>query len=491
MIRRPPRSTLSSSSAASDVYKRQVLCIIDLPGFEGERAAQRCVGLLLYASFLWATNPIPAHITALSIPLLAVLLRVCCVPTDPDSSALLPYNVDIHVNNTHTVLGAKEAASMLSSSMFDPVILLFLGGFAIAGALDRYNISNRIAAFLLSSAGTRPSRVLLVLLVMGLIFSGFMSNVAAAVLVTSIISPMVQALSNQTQWPQMALLGVAFSCNIGGMVTPIASPQNLIAVLQIRNVKGSVSFAEWTGFALPSCLVVLGLCWIILRNMFKTNLPCGIEFRQEAPPPVSKKEIFVGGVVGATIVMWILFDPLKSTFGNIGIIAVIPVVIFFGFDLLTKEDFDKLPWNVIILMGGGLALGTAVETSGLLQKIADAVENALKGQGLWIVMVTFNFLMAITANFISSTVSAIIFLPLIAKVGASIGHVNALTVTACMMTSGAMGLPVSSFPNANAYSIRKKDGASGFISNSDLIKSGFLMTGVVFVVIHTCLLYTS
>eukprot|EP00656_Telonema_subtile_P045333 TRINITY_DN51590_c0_g1_i2.p2 TRINITY_DN51590_c0_g1~~TRINITY_DN51590_c0_g1_i2.p2 ORF type:complete len:142 (+),score=22.89 TRINITY_DN51590_c0_g1_i2:85-510(+) len=124
------------------------------------------------------------------------------------------------------------------------------------------------------------------------------------------------------------------------------------------------------------------------------------------------------------------------------------------------------------------------ETSGLLQKIASSVEDALAGQPLWVVMFTFNCIMAITANFISSTVSAIIFLPLIAKVGASIGHINALTVTACMMTSGAMGLPVSSFPNANTYSIRKRDGA-GFISNIDLVKSGFAMTGVVLVAIHT------
>ena len=145
------------------------------------------------------------------------------------------------------------------------------------------------------------------------------------------------------------------------------------------------------------------------------------------------------------------------------------MVILFGFGFLSKEDFDNLPWNVIILMGGGLALGTvssgklsgadcctqAVETSGLLQKIATTVENALDGQPLWVVMFVFNCIMAVTANFISSTVSAIIFLPLIAKVavsviaqkissvvtqvGASIGHINALTVTACMMTSGAMG----------------------------------------------------
>ena len=137
------------------------------------------------------------------------------MPKDPDSATLLPWNTDKQPGD---VLDAKAAASVLSSSMFDPVILLFLGGFAIAAALDRYHISSRIATVLLSSAGTRPSRVLLSLLIMGVLFSAFMSNVAAAVLVSSIITPMAKSLPENTQWPQMALLGVAFSCNIGGMV---------------------------------------------------------------------------------------------------------------------------------------------------------------------------------------------------------------------------------------------------------------------------------
>ena len=322
-----------------------------------------CLGLLLYASFLWATNPIPAHITALSIPLLAVLLRVCCIPKDPDSSTLLPWDV-INGNDYKPgdALEAKAAASVLSSSMFDPVILLFLGGFAIAAALDRYHISSRIASFVLSSAGTRPSRVLLALLVMGVFFSAFMSNVAAAVLVSSIITPMAQSLPGHTEWPQMALLGVAFSCNIGGMVlfypllplslislnsalqvTTIASPQNIIAVLAIHDAgvsplvtrthiphrviypgwQGTISFMEWTGFALPSCIAITAICWVVLRLMFKTNLPQGIEFNsdsaQQKLPPVTKKDIVVGVVVFGTILLWCLFDSLKDTFGNIGI----------------------------------------------------------------------------------------------------------------------------------------------------------------------------
>jgi len=161
----------------------------DVPGFHGKAEARRCLGLLLFVAIMWAGNPIPAHVTALTVPFLTVILRVIRIPATSDAGSLIPYS--LHNRTEHppgTPIEASQAASIIAGSMFDPVIFLFLGGFAIAAALDKYQLSGRIAAALLSRAGTRPSRILLALLFMGVIFSGFMSNVAATVNSSSIRS---------------------------------------------------------------------------------------------------------------------------------------------------------------------------------------------------------------------------------------------------------------------------------------------------------------
>lgn len=224
--------------------------------------------------------------------------------------------------------------------------------------------------------------------------------------------------------------------------------------------------------------------------MLKTNLPDGItsSFEPEEGSPeaagLGMKEYFVLVVIAGTITIWVCFDSLSDTFGNIGVAALIPVLVFFGSGLLSKGDFDSLPWNVIILMGGGLALGTAVQTSGLLDIVASKISSAMDGKSLWVVLLVFNLVVAVTANFISSTVSAIIFLPLIANIGLANNHVNALCISAAVMTSGAMGLPVSSFPNANAYAITREDGTC-FLGNRDFVVSGFTMTVIVLTILST------
>jgi len=284
------------------------------------------------------------------------------------------------------------------------------------------------------------------------------------------------------------------------MVTPIASPQNLIAIIAIRGPGGgSVSFVEWCGFGIPLAMVWVFCIWFVLRSNYKTNLPEGIEAsfepemtedEQGTSPAAAEKsgfdgtELFIMLVITGTILMWIVFDSLSETFGNIGIVALIPVIVFFGTGLLSKEDFDALPWNVIILMGGGLALGTAVQSSGLLDLVANAISSAMEGRSVWLVMLVFNAVVGIVANFVSSTVSAIIFLPLIAKVGLQVNHVNTLCISAALMTSGAMGLPVSSFPNANAYAISWGNGKP-MLENGDYLLSGFTMTAIVYVTLAT------
>ena len=132
-----------------------------------------------------------------------------------------------------------------------------------------------------------------------------------------------------------------------------------------------------------------------------------------------------------------------------GTIAIIPIVLFFGTGILTKEDFNNFLWTIIILAAGGLALGKAVSSSGLLHTIAGAITANVKGMGLYGVFVVFASLILVVATFISHTVAALIVLPLVHQVGAGMKepYPNILVMGSVLMCSAAMGLPTSGFPN--------------------------------------------
>lgn len=136
-----------------------------------------------------------------------------------------------------------------------------------------------------------------------------------------------------------------------------------------------------------------------------------------------------------------------------GVIAIIPILLFFGTGILTKEDFNNFLWTIIILAAGGLALGKAVNSSGLLHTIANGITDRVEGLSLYGVMCAFAALIAVVATFISHTVAALIILPLVAQVGDGMPdpHPNLLVMGSVLMASAAMGLPTSGFPNMSEF----------------------------------------
>ena len=204
--------------------------------------------------------------------------------------------------------------------------------------------------------------------------------------------------------------------------------------------------------------------------------------------------IFIVGVAVTTIFLWVIFDQVQHIFGHIGIVGLLPIITFGASGYITKVDFNAMPWDVLVLIGGGLSLGLAVESSGLLIAIGDKLTHALSTD-LGVVLLAFSTLVAILANFISSTVAAVILLPLVATVGQSIGHPKLLVVLCAFMTSGAMGLPVSSFPNANSMAVGvscgsgKPEGAGdqamGLLRTGDYVRTGFPMAALVLVLVNT------
>ncbi|CAG9956159.1 unnamed protein product [Clonostachys rosea f. rosea IK726] len=427
---------------------------------------QNCLALLVFVSLLWATETIPLFVTSLLIPFLSVLLNVV---RDEGSG------------KHHHRLNSKDATTAIFAAMWTPVIMLLLGGFTLAAALSKCKIDKRLATLILSKAGTQPRTVLIANMFVAAFASMLISNVAAPVLCYSIIEPMLRTLPSDSDMTKALIIGIALASNVGGMLSPIASPQNVIAM---GIMQPPPTWIQWFFIVIPVGAISLVLIWLLLLITFRPGRGISIAPIRAVKEQFTGVQWFVSFVTFATIALWCASHQLENVFGDMGVIAIIPIVLFFGIGILTKEDFNNFPWTIIILAAGGLSLGKAVRSSGLLHTVAGIVTAKVEGMSLYGVLVVFSTLILVIATFISHTVAAVIFLPLVYDVGAAmeLPHPNLLVMAGVLMCSAAMGLPTSGFPNMTA--IMKEDPAGHrylqvkhFISRG--VPSSFITLAVV------------
>lgn len=248
------------------------------------------------------------------------------------------------------------------------------------------------------------------------------------------------------------LLGIALAANMGGAASPIASPQNLIA---LQNMSPTPGWGIWFFVALPVCIISILLIWLLLVVTFQPGRNTTIVPIRPMKDKFTGIQWFISVVTLATIVMWCFSHQMQPVFGDMGVIAIIPMVLFFGTGILTKEDFNNFLWTIIILAAGGLALGKAVNSSGLLHTIANGITARVEHMSLYGVLLVFAALIGVVATFISHTVAALIVLPLVQQVGQNLDepHPNLLVMGSVLMASAAMGLPTSGFPNMSALAL--------------------------------------
>lgn len=208
-------------------------------------------------------------------------------------------------------------------------------------------------------------------------------------------------------------------------------------------------WGAWFFVALPVCIISILLIWLLLLVTFQPGKNTTIVPIRPMKDKFTGVQWFISGVTITTIVLWCVTHQLEHIFGDMGVVAIIPIVLFFGTGILTKEDFNNFLWTIIILAAGGLSLGKAVSSSGLLHTIAGQITQKVEGLSLYSVLVVFAALILVMATFISHTVTALIMLPLVHQVGKSMDdpHPNLLVMASAFMCSAAMGLPTSGFPN--------------------------------------------
>jgi len=416
-------------------------------------AADRCLALLVLTSFLWATEALPLYVTSLGVAPAAVMLRVFLAPDGKP-------------------LHAGDAAHAVMAAMGDQVIMLIICVYSLAAALSKLGL-DKVAATAVLSRVRRPSSVLLTVMLLAVFLSMWVSNVASPVLLNSVVLPVLRGLPpSSNHFVQCILLGVAIASNIGGMPSPIASPQNAVALGQLKGLH-EVSFIEWMAATLPQCIIMVLAAHAVLMAWFRpgdVTLPLIPRHTERFEWP----HYLVITTLLVTVGLW-CYKPTLAVAGADGLVAVLPILVFFGTGILTKEDFNNLPWNVVYLVAGGIALGAAVQSSTLLSLVAGALHYFLRHSSLWQVFAVFAIFMSLVSNAISHTVSALIVLPVIAEVGASVGHPRLLVMGSVLACSGAMALPVSSFPNMASVSVENETGKR-YLHASDVIKLGTPMT---------------
>ncbi|PLW24697.1 hypothetical protein PCASD_07555 [Puccinia coronata f. sp. avenae] len=453
---------------------------------------RNCLAMLVFVVVLWTSEALPLFVTGMFVPLLVIVLRVLRDKT-----------------NNNERMDSSHAAVVVFGQMFNPTIVLLLGAFTLAAVLSKHNIDKVMAAKLLSLAGTKPRAVLFAYMAVTCFASMWISNVAAPVLSYSLAQPILRTIPTRSPYTRSLILGIALAADIGGQASPIASPQNLIA---LSYMDPPPSWIVWFSIGIPISALTIVSTWAILTWSYerefsyskgafdleeedpellhlaprsKNNEP--IVYIKPIPTPkdsFSFSQWFILIVSFLTILLWCFENLFHGYFGDMGVIALLPMIIFFGSGLLRKSDFDNFPWSIVFLAMSGIALGKSVLSSGLLDDMDVLIERVLKGLTLWPITIIFGFLVLLISTFISHTVASVLLIPIAFEIGNSMSpnHARLLIFLTTFICSTGMGLPVSSFPNQTAVNLEDEFGTR-YLSSKDFLKYGLLSSLFGFLII--------
>lgn len=423
---------------------------------------QRVAAIFIFAAVFWILEPIPIYATSILIIVFELIIL------SSDGLIFLRGEGD----NFGVMLSYKE----IMATMASPIILLFLGGFFLAMAATKYRLDVNLARVLLSPFGSNPKWVMLGLMLITAFFSMFMSNTATTAMMLSLLVPVLALFDKNHPARTAFALSIPLAANLGGIGTPIGTPPNVIALKYLTG-PNAVSFSEWMAFGVPFALVALLIGWALLQYFYPMK-DAEVDLKIKGKFLKTNKAYIVYVTFALTILLW-LTDFLHGM--NSYIVAMIPVGVFLSFDIINKEDLKNISWDVLWLVSGGIALGMALEKSGLANNI---VSNIPFGElSVYLVLGLACFLSALMANFMSNTATANLLLPLIAALGTSlaglesIGGPKILILGVTLSASLGMALPISTPPNALAH-------ASGEIQTKDMARigtiMGFIGLGLVF-----------
>ncbi len=449
-------------------------------------------GPVLFLAILAMPAPADMSAEALRVSAVALLMAAWWISEalPIPATALLPIVL-------FPVLGVMKTGEV-TASYGHPLIFLFVGGFFIAMAMEKCNLHERIALHVIRRVGTSPARLVFGFMVATAFLSMWISNTATSMMMLPIGLAVVReartllaeqgsaigASVGDFRFAVALMLGIAYAASIGGVATIIGTPPNAVLVGMIDRLYGQqITFASWMLFGVPLSVVMLVLSWLYLvRIAYRPEideLPGGralIESQIKRLGPMSPAEMRVLAVFAAVALAWILrgfvdIDALAlvtdTTIAIAGALAlfVIPADFRKGEFLLDWAHAVRIPWGVIILFGGGLALAGAFQASALDQWLG-AQLSVLQGAPMIVVLLAVVLVVVFLTEITSNTATASVFVPVMAGLAVAMAvHPFALTVAAGVAASYAFMLPVATPPNAVVF-------GSGYLSVPQMAKAG-------------------
>lgn len=360
------------------------------------------------------------------------------------------------------------------------LIFLFLGGFLIAVTMQRWNLHHRIALQTIRMVGVTPQRIVLGFMLATAFLSMWISNTATTMMMVTIATAVLHEISHEVEhqpgqfhFGTALMLGIGYAATIGGVATLIGTPPNAIFAGVIEKTYGySISFIDWMKFGLPLSIVMLIITWFYLtRILFRSELSKlpgsrdSIRRQIAGLGPMSREEKIVAVIFSMVAVLWVLrglYKPESLAMVNDSTIAIAGALLLFMIPVNLKQrefllDWKTavtIPWDIIILFGGGFALAQGFAESGLTQWLAGRLE-ILQGINIVLMIGAVVILVIFLTEITSNTATASLLLPVAGALAQAIDvHPYGVMVAAVVAASFAFMLPVATPPNAIVFSSR-------------------------------------
>jgi len=433
------------------------LLLLVFPVDPGNGPASRMAAVALLMAIWWISDCIPLFATALLPLILFPLLGI---------------------------MPGREAAPVY----FNNIIVLFIGGFMIALTMEKWNLHRRIALAIIHAVGGGPARMVLGFMLAAAFLSMWISNTATAVMMVPIGLAMILQIEEEFgkdrthSFSVGLMLGIAYSCSVGGLMTLVGTPPNLsfVRIYEILFPEApSIAFGQWMTMALPLGVIMLAIAWVLITRVFY-RAPSELTVDREmvrgeraALGPVTFEEKVVMAVFAATAVLWVFRVDLQIGLATIpgwsrllpypemiddGTVAIAMASILFfiptrdrsrgDLRIMGPDVIPRLPWNIVLLFGGGFALAAGFQRTGLAQLLGDqfqAMSSLPTFALILLVCLMITFLTELTSN----TATTEMVLPILAAIAVAAGtHPLVLLIPATLSASCAFMMPVATPPNA-------------------------------------------
>ncbi|CAM4280604.1 SLC13 family permease [Vibrio neonatus] len=397
------------------------------------------LSILVFIAVLWLTEALHVTITAILVPILAVAFDIF---------------------NTQTAL----------NNFSNPIIFLFLGGFALAAAMHVQGLDKVIADKVLIMAKGKMSTAVFMLFGVTAGLSMWISNTATAAMMLPLVLGVLSKVDagKERKTYVFVLLGVAYSASIGGIATIVGSPPNAIAAAEV-----GLTFSEWMAFGVPATVILLPLAVTTLYLVLKPNLKGTFELNRE-PVVWDKGKIVTLSIFALTVCCWIFSKPINAMLGGISrfdtIVALCAIVLVSFARVVHWKDIEKTAdWGVLILFGGGICLSNVLKATGTSVFLANTLSSLISDFGILFIIAIIALFVVFLTEFASNTASAALLIPIFATVAEVFGMSPViLSVLIAVAASCAFMLPVATPPNAIVF-------GSGHIKQQEMMRVGIIL----------------